>query len=114
MSIRRACSYAATITTPEAPAGYTKIIASFAQDQQIVHSFELGDDGIVVNANDVTVRLTQAETKAFKPSAGSPMGRETGGPVYLQIRCYKSTYEAPGSKTWAIEVYDSEEEEVLI
>ena len=113
MSIRRACSYAATFKTPEDPANYSAMLASFAQDQQIVHSFELGDDAIVIDGENVIVRLTQAETAAFKPSAGSPMGRETGGPAYLQLRCYKSTYVAPGSKTVAIEVYDSEETEVL-
>lgn len=113
MAIRRACSYAATITTPEAPGEYSAILVSFAQDQQIVHSFELGDPEIVVNANDVTVQLSQEQTKAFQPSAGSPMGIQAAGPAYLQIRCYKSTYDAPGSKTWAIEVYDSLEMEVL-
>ena len=113
MEIRRACSYAATITTPEAPGEYSAILVSFAQDQQIVHSFELGDPEIVVNESDVTVQLSQEQTKVFLPSAGSPMGTQTVGPVYLQLRCYKSTYDAPGSKTWAIEVYDSLEMEVL-
>ena len=113
MSIRRACSYAATITTPEAPSEYSAILVSFAQDQQIVHSFELGDPEIVVNSADVTVQLTQEQTKVFLPSVGSPMNVPTAGPVYLQIRCYKSAYDAPGSKTWAIDVYDSLEMEVL-
>ena len=113
MSIRRACSYAATITTPEPPANYGAILISFSQNQRVVHSFELGDDEIVVNANDVTVQLTQEQTAAFSPSQGSPMGRENAQPAYLQIRCYKSDYVAPGSKTWAIDVYDSLETEVL-
>lgn len=113
MAIRRACSYAATITTPEAPATYSAILVSFSQDQRIVHSFELGDPEIVVGDDAVTVQLTQEQTAAFAPSQGSPMGRENAQPAYLQIRCYKSAYEAPGSKTWAIEVYDSLETEVL-
>lgn len=113
MSIRRACSYAATITTPEAPANYSAILVSFSQDKRVIHSFALGDPELVVNANDVTVQLTQEQTAAFLPSAGSPMGRENAQPAYLQIRCYKSAYEAPGSKTWALDVYDSIEEEVL-
>ena len=113
MAIRRACSYAATITTPEAPAGYSAILVSFSQNQQIVHSFELGDPEIVVNANDVTVQLTQEQTAAFAPSQGSPMGRENAQPAYLQIRCYKSAYKAPGSKAWSIDVFDSLETEVL-
>lgn len=113
MAIRRACSYAATITTPEAPSGYSAILVSFSQNQRIIHSFELGDPEIVVNANDVTVQLTQAQTAQFMPSEGSAMGREDGQMAYLQIRCYKSAYDAPGSKVWAIEVYDSLETEVL-
>lgn len=113
MAIRRACSYAATITTPEAPANYSAILVSFSQNQQIIHSFELGDDEIAVNADDITVQLTQEQTAAFQPSQGSPMGRENAQPAYLQIRCYKSDYVAPGSKTWSIEVYDSLETEVL-
>ena len=113
MAIRRACSYAATITTPEAPSEYSAILVSFAQDQRIVHSFALGDPEIVVNDSDVTVQLTQDQTAVFSPSAGSPMGVQAAGPAYLQIRCYKSAYDAPGSKTWAVEVYDSLEVEVL-
>ncbi len=113
MAIRRACSYAATITTPEDPAEYSAILVSFSQDQRIVHSFELGDPEIVVNTDDITVQLTQEQTAAFAPSAGSPMGRESSQPVFLQIRCYKSAYEAPGSKTWSIDVFDSLETEVL-
>ena len=113
MAIRRACSYAATITTPEAPANYSAILVSFSQNQQIIHSFELGDDEIAVNTDDITVQLTQEQTAAFQPSQGSPMGRENAQPAYLQIRCYKSDYVAPGSKTWSIEVYDSLETEVL-
>ena len=113
MAIRRACSYAATIITPEAPANYSAIMVTFSQDQRIVHSFTMPNNAIVVNANDVTVRLTQEQTAAFAPSAGSPMGRDNAQPVYLQIRCYKSAYVAPGSKTWAIDVFDSLETEVL-
>ena len=113
MAIRRACSYAATITTPEAPSNYGAILVSFAQNQRVVHSFELGDPEIVVNDSDVTVQLTQEQTAVFSPSQGSPMGRDSAQMVYLQIRCYKSAYVAPGSKTWAIEVFDSIEEEVL-
>ena len=113
MAIRRACSYAATITTPEAPGEYSAILVSFSQNQQVIHSFELGDPEIVVNDSDVTVQLTQAQTAEFSPSQGSPMGRENAQQAYLQIRCYKSAYNAPGSKTWAIDVYDSLETEVL-
>ena len=113
MSIRRAGSYAATITTPEAPSEYSAIQVSFAQNQQIVFSFELGDDEIVVGTDAVTVQLTQEQTAQFSPSEGSPMGRPNAQKVYLQIRCYKSAYVAPASKTWAIDVYDSLETEAL-
>ena len=111
--IRRACSYAATITTPEAPTEYSEIRATFAQDQQIVYNFTLNDDEMRMEEDGVIVMLAQEQTAAFKPSAGSPMGRQLGGPVYLQLRCYKSRYEAPGSKTWEIPVFDSENTEVM-
>lgn len=113
MAIRRACSYAATITTPEAPANYSAILATFSQNQQILFNFELGDPEIVITDSEVIVQLTQEQTAAFAPSTGSAMGRENAQPAYLQLRCYKSDYVAPGSKVQAIPVYDSLETEVL-
>lgn len=109
--IIRACAYNAVIRTAINPTEYSKILVTFAQDQQILiekteNELTIGDDGVVVS-------LTQEETLLFKPSAKSVMGRRIGSPAYLQIRAYKSAYDAPGSKQFEIDVLDSQSEEVL-
>lgn len=103
MAIRRACSYSATIKTPEEPAEYSVIVATFSQDNNILINKSLGDSGVTINEDCVVVQLSQEETLLFRP----------GKVALFQIRCYKSTYEAPGSKVWAIDVYDSLNMEVL-
>lgn len=103
MAIRRACSYSATIKPPEDPAEYTAIVATFSQGGNILINKELGDSGVTLEEDCVVVRLSQEETLLFQP----------GSVALFQIRCYKSTYEAPGSKVWAIDVYDSLNMEVL-
>lgn len=104
MPIRRAASYAATIKTPKAPTEYSAMLVAFAQDQQIVLEKSLED--LTIDGTDVVVELTQEETLQFAPSVPSPMGTKTGGPAYLQLRCYAGEYDAPASAAWAIEVYD--------
>ena len=103
MAIRRACSYEATIKTPVAPSEYFAIIVTFQQDGVNLINKEIGDAGLTLETDSVVVQLSQEETLLFQPDV----------PAFLQIRCYKSTYEAPGSKVWAIEVFDSLNLEVL-
>lgn len=111
MSMRRAASYAATITPPADPSEYSAIRVSFAQNQQII--LEKDKSELTINGSDVIVQLTQAETNLFQPSMPSPMGTRQAGPAYLQIRCYKAPYEAPASAIWPVQVYDSIDTEVL-
>lgn len=111
--IRRAGTYPVTIHTPLPPAQYSKIRVTFSQDQAVVVEKKNGDSGFVINADSVEVTLTQAETKLFKPSASSPMGRERGMRAFMQCRCYKTSLDAPASFTWPLEVYDALNEEVL-
>ena len=101
MSIRRACSYRAEFTLPEEAASYSAILVTISQrKKQIINKgkTELDLDGI-----RVTLRLTQEETLLFSSDAAAQ----------IQLRAYKSPYDAPGSKIWTIEVNPSLNEEVL-
>lgn len=101
MSIRRACSYNATIELPEAPSHYSKILVSFGQDGDILINKD--ESELVITETDVTVRLTQAETKSFT----------AGMLAFLQVRCYASTYDAPGSACWQLWVEPAINDTVL-
>lgn len=101
MSIRRVCSYSATIQTPEAPSNYSAILVTFSQKNSIILNKTLSD--LIVGTDTVTVQLDQDETKQFA----------AGQNAYMQIRCYKSQYEAPGSQVWVISVDPALNETVL-
>lgn len=112
-AIQRAGTFPAKIKTPLAPAEYSQIRVTFAQAQRIVVEKTIGDAGFTVGADSVELVLTQAETLLFQPTAGSPMGAVKGPMAYMQIRCYKSTTDAPASFVWPIPVYDSLNREVM-
>ena len=101
MAIRRACSYQADIKTPEAPSVYSAILVTFQQNQN--NLINLDETQLVIGDELVTVQLDQEQTKMF----------QAGVPAFLQIRAYKSQYEAPGSKVWTLEVYPALNDEVL-
>jgi len=101
--IIRACSYNCSIKTPEAPSQYSEILVSFSQDQQTLIDIALGDAGMDTTADAVQVHLSQEETAQFSAP----------GVVYMQIRCYKSTYNAPGSKLFQIPVVPALNDEIL-
>lgn len=109
--MRRACSYTAAILTPVDPHTYSKILVTFAQDQEIL--IQKTENDLVITEDGVLVQLTQAETLSFRPSLKSVMGRRVGSPAYLQIRAYAGEYDAPGSQSFEIDVVDSHSEEVL-
>lgn len=101
MSIRRACSYVATITLKDEAESYNALLVTVSQNrQQIINKTksELELDGMKVK-----LKLTQEETLRF--SAGKL--------AQIQLRAYKSPYVAPGSKIWTVEVLPSLNEEVL-
>ena len=100
MAFRRACSYEATIKTPVDPSTYSAILVTFRQGDIIVNKTE---DDVTLTSTSVVVQLTQEETALFEAKKN----------VYLQIRCYASTYDAPGSRIWALKVEDSLNDEVL-
>lgn len=101
MAIRRACSYQANIKTPEAPSVYSAILVTFQQNQN--NLINLDETQLVIGDELITVQLDQEQTKRF----------QAGVPAFLQIRAYKSQYEAPGSKVWTLEVYPALNDEVL-
>ena len=112
-TMHRAGTYPATIKTPLPPAEYSAIRVSFAQDQQELVVKDLGDSGLSIDEETVTVILTQTETLLFRPSAPSPMGEKQGAPAFMQIRCFKDQLDAPASACWRIDVFDAINREVL-
>ena len=104
MAIKRACSYTSTIQLPEAPSYYSAIVVTFGQggNRTLITK---NKSALVLDESKKTavVQLSQTETKLF----------EACEKAFMQIRCYHSTYDAPGSRIWAIDVCPSLNEEVL-
>lgn len=100
MAFRRACSYEATIKTPVDPSNYSAILVTFKQGETSVQKVK---NDLTLTGTSVVVQLTQAETAMF----------EAQKKVHLQIRCYASEYDAPGSKIWSLPVEDALDDEVL-
>ena len=101
MAIIQACSYTATIEPPLPPENYTAILASLAQDGKTLINKETAD--LLLQDGLIFVRLTQEETAVFK----------SGIPAFLQIRCYRGEYDAPGSQIWPVDVWPALNKEVL-
>lgn len=101
MGIRRACSYQATIQTPKAPSAYSAMLLTFQQNGQNLINKTKAD--LTIQDNKVVVNLTQAETALFT----------AGIPALMQLRCYASANEAPGSRVWTLDVYPALNPEIL-
>lgn len=101
MDLVRVCSFTAGIITPRNPAEYTRIVVTFAQDGKTIITKNKSD--LALQEDGVKIRLTQAETALFKAP----------GVALMQLRAYKSEYDAPGSKCWALDVYPALNEEIL-
>ena len=101
MAIIRACSYTATIQPPEDPANYSAILVTFQQDG--TNLINLDEDDVTISDGKIIVNLDQTQTKLLA----------CGKKVLMQIRCYASQYEAPGSAVWAIDVWPALNDEVL-
>lgn len=101
MAIIRCCSYTAGIKTPIDPHDYSEILVTLSQDgKQLVVKRK---EDLTLQDDAVRIQLTQEETSLFT----------VPGPAMLQLRAYKSPYDAPGSRMWAIPVYPTNNEEVL-
>lgn len=101
MAMTRACSYTLTIETPQDPSVYSSVLITFAQDG--VNVIQKNKSQLTIEGNKIIVQLTQAETKQFA----------CGKKAYIQIRCYKAQYEAPGSLVWAVDVYPALDDVIL-
>ena len=101
MGIRRACSYKAVFKTPLAPSNYSKILVTVQQDGNNLIS--KNQAALTIGTDSVTLNLTQTETAQF----------EAGKRAFVQIRCYASAYDAPGSKAWPVEVWPALDDQIL-
>lgn len=100
MAMIRACSYSGMIDTPDSPSEYSVIQVTVKQGSveitKELQDLELTDTSIIFS-------LDQTETKQFS----------CGETAFIQVRCYKSQYDAPGSEIWGIPVLPSLNDEVL-
>ena len=101
MAIIRCCSYEVGIKTPVDPSTYEKILVTFSQNNAQILVKQKTD--LTLLSDGVKVKLTQEETALF----------DAPGTALLQLRAYTSQYNAPGSKMWAIDVYPTNNEEIL-
>lgn len=101
MAFRRACSYVCKITPPEPPENYSDVLVTFQQNKQDLVNKSLSD--LTIDDGGFLVKLTQEETAMFV----------AGVRAWLQIRCFASTYNAPGSAAWAIEVMPALNDTIL-
>lgn len=97
----RACSFKAVFIPPEPPASYTAVLVTMAQNGQTKINKSLSD--LTVGDNDFTMKLTQAETAQF----------QAGEQAWIQIRCFKDEYNAPGSAVWPIDVLPVLNDQIL-
>ena len=101
MGIRRACSAAFTFYTPKAPSNYSDILVTVNQSgRTLINKYRAN---LETTENSVILRLTQEETKQF----------EANIPAEIQIRCYGSTYDAPGSAVYAMDVWPALNDVIL-
>lgn len=101
MGIRVACSYRGIFKTPIAPSQYSAILVTIQQDG--VNLISKTQDQLEIEEDSVVMNLTQEETHNFEP----------GKMAFVQIRAYKSAYEAPGSKCWPVPVWPSLDTRIL-
>ena len=101
MGMIRACSYTATIQTPQDPTDYSSILITFAQGGNTI--LQKDETDVLFDGNKVVIQLDQEETKSFT----------CGKKAYIQIRCYESQYNAPGSAIFAIDVWPALDDQIL-
>lgn len=101
MALRRACSYQATFTTPEAPSAYSAILVTI--QQKGVNIINKNKSDLTLDSTSVTMKLTQQETAMLT----------AGIPALIQIRCYASTYDAPGSALFTVDVQPALNDQIL-
>ena len=101
MALRRACSCQVTIQPPEDPTTYTAVLVTFQQNGINIINKTLAD--LSIEGDAFVVQLSQTETAQF----------EDGKQAWVQIRCYASAYDAPGSPAWPIDVLPALNDTIL-
>lgn len=101
MGIRRACTYKAVFTLPQNGSSYSKILVTVQQAKQNLISKAKTD--LTVVGSTATMTLTQAETAQFT----------AGEQAWIQIRCFASASDAPGSTCWPVEVWPALDDQIL-
>ena len=101
MAIKRACSWQATIKTPEPPENYSEMLLTFQQKQRNLIS--KGKSDLTADSESVTGYLTQEETAQLCE----------GEPCLMQLRCFSSVTNAPGSAIWRIKVQAALDDTIL-
>lgn len=101
MGIRRACSYKAVITLPKDASTYSRILITVQQNKQNLVSKE--KPALSISGSTATMTLTQAETAQFT----------AGEQAWIQIRCFASTSDAPGSTCWPVDVWPALDDQIL-
>ena len=97
----RACSYTCEIMMPVPASDYSKILVTFSQNGKIL--VEKNKEDLEATEDGVLVQLSQDDTRLFS----------TEDYAVMQLRAYRSTYDAPGSEIWPIQVYPALNDEVL-
>lgn len=101
MALRRACSCQYTIQPPEDPTTYTAVLVTFQQNGINIINKTLAD--LTIEGDAFIVQLTQTETAQF----------EAGKQAWMQMRCFVSDVEAPGSPVWPIDVFPALNDTIL-
>ena len=101
MGIRRACTYKAIFTLPRAASAYSRILVTVQQNGRNLVS--KAETDLTVSGSQATMTLTQAETAQFT----------AGERAWVQIRCYASATDAPGSRAWPIDVWPALDDQIL-
>jgi predicted aldo/keto reductase-like oxidoreductase len=104
MGIRQCCSYTATIVLPAAASTYSDILVTVAQSGSnliVKRKEDLDADG-----NTITLKLSQEETALLSAV-------DKFNSAQIQVRCYASEYDAPGSPVWSVDVLPALNDTIL-
>ena len=100
-TIKRACTFPVTIVTPKPPSTYSEMLLTFQQKQRNIITKTETD--MMTSDTSIYVVLAQEETALLTE----------GIPCLMQLRCYSTNTDAPGSAIWELEVMDALDDRIL-
>ena len=104
MGIRRACSYQATIKLPAAASTYSDILVTLQQKGRNIITKRKAD--LDLDGDTVALKLSQEDTALLTVDKSTQT-------ALLQVRCYASEFDAPGSQLWAVDVLPALNDTIL-